>query len=55
MAHLPLSQSVRSACYSWLLISSPLLFSLLQLIKNIIFKVLQPAYIILLYLLLEHG
>lgn len=45
-------------CYSRLLVSSPLLFSLLfflrQLIKNIgvIFKVLEPGYIILLYLLL---
>jgi hypothetical protein len=44
-------------CYSRLVISSPLLFFLLfslrQLIKNIIFQALQPVYVILLYLLLE--
>jgi hypothetical protein len=45
----------RSSCCTRLLTSTPLLFSLLfsffQLSKNIIFKVLQPAYITLLYLL----
>ena len=52
----PLSHRVpRSTCYRRLLTSSPLLlsllFSLFQVSKNIIFNVLQPAYIILLYLL----
>ena len=53
---IPLSHKVpRSTCCSRLLTSSPLLFSLLfslfQVSKNIIFNVLQPAYITLLYLL----